>query len=60
MDMAITLLPYADNLGITELVGKLEQYRQRLGERFAPAEILMRIAAKQRTFYGDREPGRTP
>ncbi|MDQ5908960.1 MAG: 3-hydroxyacyl-CoA dehydrogenase / enoyl-CoA hydratase / 3-hydroxybutyryl-CoA epimerase, partial [Pseudomonadota bacterium] len=41
---------YADSLGIAELVGKLEQYRQRLGERFAPAEILMRMAAERRTF----------
>lgn len=42
---------YADSLGIAELAGKLEQYRQRLGERFAPAEILMRMAKEQRTFY---------
>jgi len=44
---------YADSLGIAELVAKLEQYRQRLGERFAPAEILRRMAKEKRTFHAD-------
>jgi 3-hydroxyacyl-CoA dehydrogenase/enoyl-CoA hydratase/3-hydroxybutyryl-CoA epimerase len=44
---------YADRLGLAELVAKLEQYRQRLGERFAPAEILLRMAGEQRTFHAD-------
>ncbi|KAB2922317.1 MAG: fatty acid oxidation complex subunit alpha FadJ, partial [Candidatus Contendobacter sp.] len=44
---------YADSLGIAELVAKLEQYRQRLGERFAPAEILRRMAQEKRTFHAD-------
>jgi 3-hydroxyacyl-CoA dehydrogenase/enoyl-CoA hydratase/3-hydroxybutyryl-CoA epimerase len=44
---------YADSLGIPELVTKLEQYRQRLGERFRPAEILARMAREQRSFYSD-------
>ena len=44
---------YADSLVIAELVAKLEQYRQRLGERFAPAEILLRMARDQRTFHAD-------
>ncbi len=44
---------YADSLGITELVEKLEQYRQRLGERFAPAEILRRMVKEKRTFHAD-------
>ncbi|MDS4031336.1 MAG: fatty acid oxidation complex subunit alpha FadJ [Candidatus Contendobacter sp.] len=44
---------YADRLGIAELVAKLEQYRQRLGERFAPAEILSRMTKEKRTFHAD-------
>ncbi len=44
---------YADSLGIAALVEKLEQYRQRLGERFAPAEVLTQMAQEQRSFYAD-------
>jgi 3-hydroxyacyl-CoA dehydrogenase/enoyl-CoA hydratase/3-hydroxybutyryl-CoA epimerase len=44
---------YADSLGIAALVEKLEQYRQRLGERFRPAEILARMAREKRTFHAD-------
>ena len=44
---------YADSLGIAELAAKLEHYRQRLGERFTPAEVLTRMVKEQRTFYGD-------
>ncbi|HOB63327.1 MAG TPA: fatty acid oxidation complex subunit alpha FadJ [Candidatus Competibacteraceae bacterium] len=44
---------YADSLGIAELLAKLEHYRQRLGERFAPAEILVRMARENRTFHTD-------
>jgi 3-hydroxyacyl-CoA dehydrogenase/enoyl-CoA hydratase/3-hydroxybutyryl-CoA epimerase len=44
---------HADSLGIANLVAKLEQYRQRLGPRFQPAEILARMAREQRSFYSD-------
>ena len=44
---------YADSLGIAELLAKLEHYRQRLGERFAPAESLVRMARENRTFHTD-------
>ncbi len=44
---------HADSLGIPELVAKLEQYRQRLGERFRPAEILLRMARDKQTFHLD-------
>jgi 3-hydroxyacyl-CoA dehydrogenase/enoyl-CoA hydratase/3-hydroxybutyryl-CoA epimerase len=44
---------YADSLGIAALVEKLEQYQQRLGERFRPAEILARMAREKRTFHAD-------
>ncbi len=44
---------YADSLGIAELAVKLEQYRQRLGERFRPADLLTTMAREQRSFYSD-------
>ncbi len=44
---------YADTLGIPELVARLEQYRERLGERFAPADLLVRMAREGRGFYAD-------
>lgn len=44
---------HADSLGIAALVKKLEQYRQRLGDRFHPAEILLRMARKSQSFYAD-------
>jgi len=44
---------YADSFGIAALVEKLEQYRQRLGERFAPAAILLRMAKGKQTFHAD-------
>ena len=44
---------YADSLGIAALVEKLQQDRQRLGERFAPAEALTQMAKERRSFYTD-------
>ncbi len=44
---------YADTLGIPELVARLERYRERLGERFAPADLLVRMAREERGFYAD-------
>ena len=44
---------HADTLGIPELVARLEHYRERLGERFAPADLLVRMAREQRGFYAD-------
>jgi 3-hydroxyacyl-CoA dehydrogenase/enoyl-CoA hydratase/3-hydroxybutyryl-CoA epimerase len=44
---------YADSLGIPELVAKLDQYRERLGERFAPADLLVRKVREQRGFYAE-------
>ena len=42
---------YADSLGIASVVDKLQQYQQRLGERFAPAQSLLRMAQEKRTFH---------
>ena len=44
---------YADSLGIPELVAKLTQYHERLGERFAPADLLVRMVREQCGFYAD-------
>ena len=44
---------YANALGIPTLAEKLERYRQRLGERFAPAELLARMATDGRGFHPD-------
>ncbi len=44
---------YADALGIPMLVEKLEGYRQRLGERFAPADILLRMAQQHGMFHSE-------
>jgi 3-hydroxyacyl-CoA dehydrogenase/enoyl-CoA hydratase/3-hydroxybutyryl-CoA epimerase len=44
---------YADTIGIAALVEKLEGYRQRLGERFAPAELLMGMSKDGRGFHPD-------
>ncbi|MBI2379308.1 MAG: fatty acid oxidation complex subunit alpha FadJ [Gammaproteobacteria bacterium] len=43
---------YADSLGLPALVDKLETYAAKLGERFQPAELLKRMAAENRRFYG--------
>ncbi|MDO2949330.1 fatty acid oxidation complex subunit alpha FadJ [Aeromonas simiae] len=42
---------YMDCLGIAHLVGRLEHYQQRVGDRFAPCERLKSMAAEGRTFY---------
>jgi 3-hydroxyacyl-CoA dehydrogenase/enoyl-CoA hydratase/3-hydroxybutyryl-CoA epimerase len=44
---------YADTLGIPTLVEKLAGYRQRLGERFAPAELLVKMAKNRQGFHSD-------
>ena len=42
---------HCDAIGISELVAKLEAQRAEHGERFAPAELLTRMAAAGDTFY---------
>lgn len=44
---------YADSIGIDNLVTKLQDYQRRLGERFAPAELLQQMASDGQTFYKD-------
>ena len=42
---------YMDKLGIDHLVGRLEYYQKRHGDRFAPCARLKAMAAEQQTFY---------
>ena len=42
---------YAQNQGIQKLVSKLESLEQRFGDRFKPADALVRLAEKRETFY---------
>ncbi len=42
---------YMDTLGIDHLVGRLEYYQKRHGNRFAPCARLKAMAAEQQTFY---------
>jgi 3-hydroxyacyl-CoA dehydrogenase/enoyl-CoA hydratase/3-hydroxybutyryl-CoA epimerase len=40
-----------DSLGIDHLVGRLEHYQKRHGDRFAPCARLKAMAAEQQRFY---------
>ena len=42
---------YAQNQGIQKIVSKLESLEQRFGDRFKPADALVRLAEKRETFY---------
>jgi 3-hydroxyacyl-CoA dehydrogenase/enoyl-CoA hydratase/3-hydroxybutyryl-CoA epimerase len=46
------LLRYADDRGLPAVVAKLEALAQKLGERYAPAELLRSLAAAGGKFYG--------
>ncbi|MEZ4335420.1 MAG: fatty acid oxidation complex subunit alpha FadJ [Sandaracinaceae bacterium] len=50
---------YVDAVGAKEIVRRLNRFRDRLGNRFAPAPVLVDMAKTGQTFYGaDRvEPG---
>jgi len=45
------LLRYADSLHPRSVLAQIEELRDRLGERFAPAPLLQRLAAESREFY---------
>jgi 3-hydroxyacyl-CoA dehydrogenase/enoyl-CoA hydratase/3-hydroxybutyryl-CoA epimerase len=49
---------YADSLGASQLVGRLEHFAESHGERYLPADILGRLAERGQGFYGDGAPGR--
>lgn len=45
------LLRYADHRGAKEIVGTLEELKEKFGERFAPAPLLKELAKKGKGFY---------
>jgi len=45
------LLQYADDLGADRIVNRLQDLAERLGARFAPAPLLVEMAAARRTFH---------
>jgi 3-hydroxyacyl-CoA dehydrogenase/enoyl-CoA hydratase/3-hydroxybutyryl-CoA epimerase len=42
---------YMDSIGIDNVVSKLRSYQERQGERFAPCDLLVRMAEDESTFY---------
>lgn len=46
------LMRYADSVGLDTVVSKLNRLHGEYGERFAPCELLLAMAAKQEHFYG--------
>lgn len=43
---------YVDTVGAKEIVRRLERFRDRLGNRFAPAPVLVDMAKSGKTFHG--------
>ena len=43
---------YVDTVGAREIVRRLERFRDRLGNRFAPAPVLLEMAKTGATFHG--------
>jgi 3-hydroxyacyl-CoA dehydrogenase / enoyl-CoA hydratase / 3-hydroxybutyryl-CoA epimerase len=55
-------LRYVDAVSASEIVRRLERFRGELGERFAPAPLLVAMAESGATFYADNavKPGELP
>jgi 3-hydroxyacyl-CoA dehydrogenase/enoyl-CoA hydratase/3-hydroxybutyryl-CoA epimerase len=51
---------YVDAVGAKEIVRRMQRFRDRLGNRFAPAPVLVEMAETGKTFHGEHvvEPGR--
>jgi 3-hydroxyacyl-CoA dehydrogenase/enoyl-CoA hydratase/3-hydroxybutyryl-CoA epimerase len=51
---------YVDAVGAKEIVRRMQRLRDRLGNRFAPAPVLVEMAETGKTFHGEHpvEPGR--
>ncbi len=49
---------YADEIGIERIVARMEDFRQRFGERWAPAPLLVEMAANGRDVRSYAECGR--
>ncbi|MFK7988102.1 MAG: fatty acid oxidation complex subunit alpha FadJ [Sandaracinaceae bacterium] len=50
---------YVDAVGAREIVSRMQRFRDRLGNRFAPAPVLLAMAESGQTFHGDNaiQPG---
>ncbi len=46
------LMRYTDSLGIRNVVERLNDFSTRYGDRFAPSELLVRMAEEGELFYG--------
>ncbi len=46
------LMRYADELGLDQVITKLNRLQADYGDRFAPCELLLTMAANNETFYG--------
>jgi 3-hydroxyacyl-CoA dehydrogenase len=44
---------YADTVGLATILAKVQEYRRRLGDHWAPAPLLERLAAAGRGFYSE-------
>jgi len=53
---------YVDSVGAKEIVRRLNRFRDRLGNRFAPAPVLVHMAETGETFHGENtvSPGEHP
>lgn len=47
---------FIDSLGTGEVLELLEDHRLRLGERFAPAKLIRRMAEQRQSFHGEEAP----
>ncbi|BEQ14636.1 3-hydroxyacyl-CoA dehydrogenase NAD-binding domain-containing protein [Desulfoferula mesophila] len=47
------ILRYADKWGLANVLAKLQELEAAYGERFAPAELIKKMAAQGQTFYQD-------
>jgi 3-hydroxyacyl-CoA dehydrogenase/enoyl-CoA hydratase/3-hydroxybutyryl-CoA epimerase len=46
------LMRYADEIGIEQIVTRLKDLQKLYGDRFAPCDLLLRMADKNERFYG--------
>ncbi len=45
------LLQYADDIGVDRVVNRLQDFQERLGARFSPSPLLVRMAESRLKFY---------
>ena len=43
---------YTDTVGASTIVGTLERFAQRFGQRFTPSKLLVDVARSGRRFHG--------